>query len=206
MHQSIFNQLEEGKDVRHIIQELRAGGIDFDTAFQIALTATIAYMMYINRVEGFQTVHHYPPRIGERGNVNNGGRPPHAGGYGKGAGPRSITVTGATNSGSEKNILQNAYNQIPSLSVEGTDLKVTAWSVAKHAHHAPDFGLDPTQYGMTQADLDSIAENGLIKHINQNGTPPSSAFVKVLQKRWKAFAEHETVRDCGIQFVMSEDF
>lgn len=55
-------------------------------------------------------------------------------------------------------------------------------------HHGPAFGLDPTKYEMTQSDLDSIAINGLIRHINQNGTPPNSKYVKALQKRWQAFA------------------
>lgn len=58
---------------------------------------------------------------------------------------------------------------------------------------------------MTQADLDSIAENGLINHINQGRTPPNAKYVKSLQKRWKAFAEHKKVRDCGIQTFMGED-
>ena len=50
--------------------------------------------------------------------------------------------------------------------MEGTDWEITAWSVAKHAHHGPDFGFDPTKYGMAQSDLDSIAVNCLINHIN----------------------------------------
>nr|QUS63742.1 hypothetical protein [Haslea silbo] len=182
LQQSVFNQFKKGYDVQQVINMLRAGDMDFDTAFAIALTAAIAYMIHANRVQGFQPVHHYPPRISEWGNVNNGG-PPHVGGYGKGTGPRSITVTGATNSGSERNLIQNAYNQIPNISVEGTDWEITAWSVAKHAHHGPDFGLDPTKYGMTQSDLDSIAANGLINHIKQGGTPPNVNYVKLLQKR-----------------------
>ena len=36
-------------------------------------------------------------------------------------GLKSITVTGATNSGSEKNLIQNVYNQIPRIPVNGTD-------------------------------------------------------------------------------------
>ena len=77
--------------------------------------------------------------------------------------------------------------------MEGTDWEITAWSVVKHVHHGPDFGLDPTKYGMTQSDLDSIAVNGLINHINQGGTPPNADYFKALQKRWKAFAEHRNI-------------
>ena len=125
LQQSVFNQFKKGYDVQQVINMLRAGGMDFDTAFAIALTAAIAYMMYVNRVQGFQPVHHHPPRIGEWGNVNNGG-PPHVGSYGKRTSLRSITVTGATNSGSERNLIQNAYSQIPNISVEGTDWEITA--------------------------------------------------------------------------------
>jgi len=94
LQQSVFNQFKKVYNVQQVINMLRAGGMDFDTAFAIGLTAAITYMMYVNRVQGFQSVHHYPPRIGEWGNFNNGG-PSHVGGYGKGAGPRSITVLGA---------------------------------------------------------------------------------------------------------------
>lgn len=203
LQQLVFNQFKKVEDVEQVINMLRAGGMDFDTAFSIALTLEVEYMMYVNRVRGFQQVHHYPPPIGEWGNVNNGG-PPHARGYGKGAGPRSITVTGATNSGSERNLIQNAYSQIPNISVEGTDWEITAWSIAKHAHYGPDFGLDPTKYGMTQSDLNSIAVNSLINHINQGGTSPNADYVKALQKRWKAFAEHKNVQNCGIQPVIGK--
>ena len=58
---------------------------------------------------------------------------------------------------------------------------------------------------MTQSDLDSIAVNGLINHINQGGTPPNADYVKALQKRWKAFSEHKNVRDCGAQLFMGKD-
>ena len=100
--------------------------------------------------------------------------------------------------------IQNAYSQIPNLSVEGANQQVTAWSAAKHIHHSPDFGLDPTKYGMTQKDLDSVAKNGLINHIRDGGTPPNDKYVKALQQRWKAFAEHPAVEYRGIEAVMGE--
>jgi hypothetical protein len=62
LQQSVFNQFKKGYDVQQVINMLRAGDMDFETAFAIALTAAIAYMMY---VQGFQPVHHYPPCIGE---------------------------------------------------------------------------------------------------------------------------------------------
>lgn len=67
LQQSVFNQFKKGYDLQQVINMLRASSMDFDTAFAIALTAAVAYIMYFNRVEGFQPVHHHPPRIGEWG-------------------------------------------------------------------------------------------------------------------------------------------
>lgn len=55
LQQSVFNQFKKGYDVQQVINMLRAGGMDFDTAFAIALTVAVAYMMYVNRVEAFDT-------------------------------------------------------------------------------------------------------------------------------------------------------
>jgi len=188
------------------ILELRAGGIDFDVAFSILLTSALVYMMHINQVQGFQATYHYPPRIGDWGNINNNGFP-NVKDYGKGAGPKSITVrgAGAKNSEFEGNLIQDFYSKIPNLSVEGKNWEITSWSAAKHIHHSPDFGLDPTKYGMTQADLDNIADVGLINHIYEGRTPPNPKYVRALQKCWKKFAEHENVKNCGIQPVMGEN-
>jgi hypothetical protein len=89
--------------------------------------------------------------------------------------------------------------------VKGTNLEITSWFIAKHVHHDPDFRLDPTEYEMSQADLDNIRDKGLINHINQGGTVPKAEYIKSLQKRWKRFAEHKDVRDCGIQTVLGEE-
>jgi hypothetical protein len=200
LQQSAFNQFQKGTDAQQVINMLRAGGMDFYTAFAIALIATITYIMYTNGVEGFQPAHHYPPRI--RDFINGNG--PQVGGYGKGFQQKNPTaVTAAKNPGSERYRIQNVYNQIPSLSVEGRDWQITAWSAAKHAHHGPDFGLEPTDYGMTQADLNNIAYNGLINHINQGGTPPNANYVQALQRRWKDAAE--TGEYYGIQRVLGKD-
>ena len=182
-----------------VINELRAGSRLTEAAWLL-----LTIWMLQQQSVGFQTVRQAPPPPHLKCLYGKNYKPGQFG-YGKGIGPRSITVTGATNSGSERNLIQNAYSQIPNISVEGTDWEITAWSVAKHAHHGPDFGLDPTKYGMTQSDLDSIAVNGLINHINQGGTPPNANYVKALQKRWKAFAEHKNVQSCGIQPVMGKD-
>ena len=190
-----------------LIMELRGGGFeDWVEAFGVIM----AIVMILNNVDAFQV----PPNQGEivpphlqllYGNQ----QPGNHFGYGKGAGPRSITVTGAKNSEfaseSDRHWIQSAYAQIPNLSVEGTNRQITAWSAAKHAHHGPDFGLDPTKYGVTQADLDSIAENGLINHINKGGTPPNAKFVQDFQKCWKKVAEHKDTTQYLNQTVMGRN-
>ena len=118
----------------------------------------------------------------------------------------SLTHTNDGFDGLSRTTIQNAYSRIPSLSVESKDWQITAWSAAKHVHHAPEFGLDPANYGMTQQDLNNIAEKGLINHIREGGTRPNAKFVKAFQTRWKDFAEHRSVRDCGVQTVMGQDY
>lgn len=54
LHQSVFNQFKKGNDVQQVIHEL------VWILIQPLVTAAVVYMMYINRVQGFQTVHHYP--------------------------------------------------------------------------------------------------------------------------------------------------
>ena len=44
-----------------------------------------------------------------------------------------------------------------------------------------------------------------LTHIREGGTQPNAQFVKALQTRWKSFAEHTNVRDCGVQPVMGQD-
>lgn len=71
-------------------------------------------------------------------------RPPYVGGYSS-SGPRTVLSLESTNSGPDRNIIQNAYSQILTLYVAETNDEVTAWSVAKHAHYRPDFGLEPSK-------------------------------------------------------------
>ena len=50
-----YNKLKNSNyDVEKIITELPAGKIDFD--FGIALTTAVMYVMYANRVQGFQLI------------------------------------------------------------------------------------------------------------------------------------------------------
>jgi len=126
-------------------------------------------------------------------------RPPHVGGYGKGAGPRSITVTGALqngarNSGPERNFIQNAYNQIPSLSVEGTNEQVTAWSVAKHAHHGPDFGINlPDNFDMNH--YENLDREGRIEYADKH--VPRETIIDYQNEIGKAMTVDDTIHVDG---------
>lgn len=94
--------------------------------------------------------------------------------------PESSLGLANTNSeykGLSQTEIKEAYSQIPNLSVEGTNLQVTAWSVVKHAHHGPAFGLTPSKYGLTQGDLTSISNKGLINHIRDGGNLPNDSSV-----------------------------
>lgn len=83
--------------------------------------------------------------------------------------------------------------------------KVTSLSVAKHAHHGPDFGLDLSKYGMNQADLDSIKRKGFISHINEGKKVPKAKFVKDLQEGWKFFAQYNDVIRLDDQIVTGKN-
>lgn len=65
-----FNQFKNGRDVQKVIDELQAGGIDFETAFGIMVGVAVAYTMYKNGAQSFQPVYHYSPRIGKWCNLN----------------------------------------------------------------------------------------------------------------------------------------
>ena len=161
------------------------------------------YRLQNNHVQGFQTIH-LPHQEWMPKGANQ--RPLYVGGYGS-FNPRTSLSLANINHRFEKLSqieIKKAYSQISNLSVKGKNWQVTAWSVAKHVHHGPDFGLDPTDYGMSQGDLNNIAKKGLINHIWDGETVLLADYVKVLQKRWKKFAEHRNVRERGIETVMGE--
>lgn len=51
--ESVFNPLKKS-DIQYVIYELRAGGMGFNIFFVVTLVAAVTYMIYINRVQGFQ--------------------------------------------------------------------------------------------------------------------------------------------------------
>ena len=181
--------------MEQFVLELRGGGFDLETVLAIGLTVAVMVMMYNNgfEVEGFKPIR--PPHHQWMPGTNS--RPP---GYNSNSRLNSKNKKSRINS----NFIKVAYDQIPALDLEGTENQITAWSVAKHAHHGPDFGIDPTDYGMTYEDLNNIAKIGLINHINQGGKPPTVEYIKTLQNHWKVFAEQKNVKKYPNQTVMGE--
>lgn len=191
--------LDGSISIDEAILQLRGGGKFKDISF-IVLYIWL-YTLQKNHVEGFQSIRLPDQEWTPKG---AGQRPPYARGYYSSNSRSSLGLTYDGFNELHRTNIQNAYSQIPNLSVKGTNQQVTAWSAAKHIHHSPDFGLDPRKYGMTQKDLDNISENGLINHIRDGGRPPSDDYVQALQRRWKRFAEHRDVQKCGIQPVMGK--
>ena len=197
----IYNEFKKGSNVEQVINMLRAGGFDdiLDSAKELAIMAVIYYALH--RVGAFDpSPSFYNPRIPQILEPNGPGQGPYVGGYGKGTGPRSLTVLQNTASDDDyisTKMIRNAYAQIPTVAVEGTDLEITAYDTARKAYHCTDFNLDYTAYGLTANDMDIIREHGLTHYANTGRPLPSPEFVKAYQSRLKGFVELPFVKDCG---------
>lgn len=174
--------------------DMRGG--DSDLYIKVVAIAVVIYLLTreVDLVEGFinKAAKFNAPNLNPEG-------PGFLGPHGKHSFPRSRAVV----YNSPVKIVETAYGQIPSLFTPKGE-EITAWSAAKHIHHAPDFGLDPKNYGMTQSDLKNIAAKGLINHYREGGTMPSQKFIMDLQLRWKKFAEHPSVKNLGPQTVLGK--
>ena len=197
-----FEFLDGSINMEKAILKLRAGGRFKDISF-------LAFYLWLyssqnNSVQGFQQIR--PPHQEWMPKGANQ-RPPYVGGYGSSNSKSSLGLGDRNNEFKELSgtKIRKAYSQIPSLYVEETNESITAWSVAKHAHHGPAFGLDLAKYGLNQSDLDSIAEKGLINHIRDGGTPLNTQYIQDFQKRWKIFAEDKTVTRLENQIVMGQE-
>jgi hypothetical protein len=136
--------------------------------------------------------------------------PPRVGGYGGSSSnslyqfSRGLAAGNSEFQNLSAKAIENAYKQLPSLPVTGTNFEVEPWSLAKHVQHAPDFGLNPYNYGMTYADLQSIADIGLINQIRAGKTPPNAQFVKDFQLRYKLFTESHLMFEKNNDTVMGK--
>ena len=156
--------------------------------------------MYANRVQGFQTIRPYHHEWMQGANKRN----LYIWGYNS-FNLQTVIDSQRKNVSLDDRLLENSFNQIPILYVNGTNYQVTTWSVAKHAHHGPNFGLDPSKYGISQSDLDNIAMKSLINRINQGWMAPTPEYVKSLQMKWKLFAKHKNVTRFDNRIVMGRN-
>jgi len=178
---------------QNVVNELRGGGRLEDTAW-IIYFIWLSNFQYRN-VEGFQPIR--PPH--QEWMPGSNSRPPYPEANRK-VGGRITVRSDATNQtedahGEARSHKVRKYysRELPTLYVENQDERITPWETAKKAYHGPDFGIQPTDYGMTQADLNNISNIGLINHLNQGGNPPTLEYVAKLQNRWKAFSENPNV-------------
>ena len=83
-----------------------------------------------------------------------------------------------------------------------TNYRMTNRQAASHLYHATSFGIDPTEYGITQEELMKIAKEGGLREYAQRGNPlPSPELVKAYQQAVKHVCQDpETEMKEGIQF------
>jgi len=198
-------QLMDGEvSLEELVLELRGGNVK-EAAFHIGFFIVLVYMASTvpQGVEGFKPIRPPHPEWLHF-------RPPYQNEYNKVGGRITVRSDAAKQTqdaygeARSHKIRKDYSSKLPTLYVEGQNKRITPWETAKKVYHGPAFGLNPSKYGLTQGDLNSIAKNGIINHIRDGGTVPPADYVKALQKRWKAFAEHKNVRDCRIQTVMGE--
>ena len=60
--------------------------------------------------------------------------------------PDQVSKVDSMRGGFSADSIKRSYRHIPDLPVDQGIQKVTGWSVAKHIHHAPAFGLNPNKY------------------------------------------------------------
>ena len=85
------------------------------------------------------------------------------------------------------------YRQLPDYPIANSDLVISALSTVNHPHHAKVFGIDPKDYGLTDADVKNINKKGLINHIKDGGKAPPIKFVMNYQKAMAKTCESSTM-------------
>ncbi len=74
-----------------------------------------------------------------------------------------------------------AYNLVKetySVSMQVTeDFKITDWQAASHLYHGKGVGVNPEDFGITQAELIKIQDEGFIKYVQRGNKLPSRDFI-----------------------------
>ena len=62
------------------------------------------------------------------------------------------------------------------------DLKITDWQAASHIYHGKGVGVNPEDFGITQAELIKIQDEGFIKYVQRGNKLPSIKHVRTYSK------------------------
>ena len=65
------------------------------------------------------------------------------------------------------------------------DFKITDWQAASHLYHGKGVGVNPEDFGITQAELIKIQDEGFIKYVQRGNKLPSIEHVRTYQKSLK---------------------
>ena len=65
------------------------------------------------------------------------------------------------------------------------DCKITDWQAASHLYHGKGVGVNPEDFGITQAELIKIQDEGFIKYVQRGNKLPSIEHVRTYQKSLK---------------------
>ena len=80
----------------------------------------------------------------------------------------------------------NLALQLNSGSMQVTeDFKITDWQAASHLYHGKGVDVNPEDFGITQAELIKIQDEGFIKYVQRGNKLPSIEHVRTYQKSLK---------------------
>jgi phage-related tail protein len=65
------------------------------------------------------------------------------------------------------------------------NFKITDWQAASHLYHGNGVGVNPEDFGITQAELIKIQDEGFIKYVQRGNKLPSIEHVRSYQKSLK---------------------
>jgi hypothetical protein len=169
-----------------VINQLRAGDLASDLREAVVLLATI-WLLVQQQTNGFQPVRYDPPP------------PPHIESarnllFGKPKADQSscrhLSVFDSQQSENKDqfsmskqealNLLDNTFTG--SKIISETE-KVSDWQMAKKVYHLNGLGINPEEYGMSKAELDSIRDDGLVKHVMNGGKLPPIELIRAGQNR-----------------------
>lgn len=95
------------------------------------------------------------------------------------------------------NLLDKTYTG--SKNISETE-KISDWQMAKKVYHSNGLGLNPEEYGMSKAEVNSIRKDGLVKYTMNGGKLPPIELIREVQKRIHDICYNDTTarKETGI--------